>query len=59
MKQIRNSKNTKEKQTFSTFMGLINRKQIPVCRDCHVKIHNGRYDGIKLSELADPGLAKS
>ena len=59
IKHIRRRKNTKEKQTFSTFMGLINRKQVPVCRDCHLKIHNGSYDGIKLSELADPYLAKS
>lgn len=59
IKHIRSRKNTKEKQTFSTFMGLINRKQVPVCRECHLKIHNGSYDGIKLSELADPYLAKS
>jgi len=59
IKHIRRRKNTKENQTFSTFMGLINRKQVPVCRDCHLKIHNGSYDGIKLSELADPYLAKS
>jgi len=59
IKHIRKRKNTKAKQTFSTFMGLINRKQVPVCRDCHTKIHKGIYDGIKLSELADPDLAKA
>lgn len=59
IKHIRKRKNTKEKQTFSTFMGLINRKQVPVCRDCHSKIHNGSYDGIKLSKRADPDLTKS
>jgi len=58
IKHIRKRKNTKEKQTFSTFMGLINRKQVPVCRDCHMKIHSGYYDGIKLAHLADPDLAK-
>jgi nicotine oxidoreductase len=59
IKHIRSRKNTKEKQTFTSFMGLINRKQVPVCRDCHFKIHKGVYDGLKLSELADPGLAKA
>lgn len=58
IKHIRNRKNTKDKQTFTTFMGLINRKQVPVCRDCHLKIHKGEYDGIKLAELYDPYLAK-
>lgn len=58
IKHIRSRTNTKEKQTFLTLMGHINRKQIPVCRDCHLKIHRGSYDGIKLSELVDPDLAK-
>jgi predicted HNH restriction endonuclease len=40
-------------------MAEINRKQIPVCRDCHNKIHAGKYDGIKLSEFALPKLAKA
>ena len=59
IKHIRKRKNTKEKQTFSVFMGLINRKQVPVCRDCHMKIHKSEYDGMKLSELVDPNLAMS
>jgi nicotine oxidoreductase len=58
IKHIRNRKNTKEKQTFSIFMGLINRKQVPVCRDCHLKIHKGEYNSIKLAELSDSYLAK-
>ena len=58
IKHIRKRRNTKSKQTFTTFMGLINRKQVPVCRDCHMKIHKGDYDSIKLSELYDPNLAK-
>jgi len=29
-------------------MAQMNRKQIPVCHQCHVKIHKGKYDGIKL-----------
>jgi hypothetical protein len=31
---------------------LLNRKQIPVCTECHQKIHRGDYDGLRLSDLA-------
>ncbi len=44
---------------FAEVMSAINRKQIPVCRECHVKIHAGKYDGIKLSDFALPKLAKA
>nr|AZP40177.1 hypothetical protein [Ulva compressa] len=30
----------------------IRRKQIPVCRQCHKVIHDGKYDGRKLGSLA-------
>lgn len=36
---------------FLSQMGLINRKQIPVCRECHNKIHKGLYDDIALKNL--------
>lgn len=36
---------------FALQMSKINRKQIPVCRSCHNKIHNGEYDGINLKKL--------
>jgi group II intron reverse transcriptase/maturase len=32
-------------------MVSMNRKQIPVCKACHVDIHAGRYDGISLSTI--------
>lgn len=44
---------------FTAIMAKINRKQVPVCHACHVKIHNGKYDGLKLSEFALPKLAKA
>lgn len=37
---------------FSKQMSLINRKQIPVCHQCHTRVHRGEYDGISLPELA-------
>lgn len=36
---------------FTTIMSKLNRKQIPVCQPCHVKIHAGKYDGISLKNL--------
>lgn len=38
---------------FDKVMGYINRKQIPVCRKCHLDIHQGKYDGGSLKELAN------
>lgn len=52
-----NWKNPKNK-TFAQLMGLINRKQIPVCQQCHENIHQGKYDGMKLSDLLYPEIAK-
>lgn len=40
---------------FLKIMAILNRKQLPVCRACHRKIHAGGYDGLKLEDLAyDP-----
>lgn len=36
---------------FVSLMSKLNRKQIPVCKKCHLKIHKGDYNGMKLSEL--------
>jgi len=42
-------------QGFTRVMAALNRKQIPVCRQCHAKIHQGKYDGLNLRDLAyDP-----
>lgn len=32
-------------------MAIRNRKQIPVCQKCHVKIHGGNYTGDALNSL--------
>ena len=39
-------------------MGFINRKQIPVCLQCHNAIHAGRYDGINLRDFVYPEIAR-
>lgn len=32
-------------------MQQLNRKQIPVCHNCHTKIQSGKYDRIELNIL--------
>lgn len=46
----------KEGSRYSGFrkeMSLLNRKQIPLCRECHRKVHGGLYDGIQLRNLSE------
>lgn len=32
-------------------MRLVNRKTLPVCREHHLEIHSGKYDGTSLKKL--------
>ena len=58
MHHIRHVRKSGEKNTgFGQLLATINLKQIPVCRTCHMKIHAGKYDGLKLSDLANPRAA--
>ena len=43
---------------FTAVMRALNRKQVPVCEDCHRKIHCGEYDGIRLADLAYEFVAR-
>ena len=36
---------------FDKMMAKINRKQVPLCRKCHMDIHAGRYNGKSLKYL--------
>lgn len=36
---------------FHEQMALLNRKQIPLCKNCHKKVHAGLYDGPSLETL--------
>lgn len=38
---------------FGQVMKSLNRKTIPVCKECHIKIHKGTYDGYKLKDIFD------
>lgn len=43
---------------FSEVMKNLNRKQIPTCRKCHRKIHQGQYDGYDLGSLFDQDITQ-
>jgi len=38
---------------ISNTMKALNRKQIPLCRICHLRVHRGIYDGPNLSKILD------
>lgn len=37
--------------TFDKMLAKINRKQVPLCKNCHVLVHSGKHDGISLKNL--------
>lgn len=41
---------------FTGIMKALNRKTIPCCKKCHMKIHKGQYDGIRLRNIMDTDL---
>jgi group II intron reverse transcriptase/maturase len=55
VRHVRKMSDRKTTKGFLRLMGILNRKQIPVCKQCHQGIHSGKYDGLKLEDLAyDP-----
>lgn len=48
--------NIKGYKGFDKIVAALGRKQMPVCRDCHQKIHAGKYNGIALNEIYDVRL---
>jgi group II intron reverse transcriptase/maturase len=46
MKDVANTK-----AGWQQLMSAMRRKTLVVCRTCHTKIHNGQYDGVKLSKI--------
>lgn len=45
---VRKLSKTKRNDYLSIMMARMNRKQIPVCQKCHIKIHQGVYDGKRI-----------
>jgi hypothetical protein len=52
VRHMRKLSHKREATGFKRILRAINRKQIPVCKACHGKIHRGEYDHLKLSTLA-------
>lgn len=46
---VRKLSKAKRKDYLSSMMARMNRKQIPVCKKCHIKIHQGIYDGKRIT----------
>ena len=44
-------KNGYRYKEFTQEMALLNRKQVPLCKCCHQKVHSGLYDGPSLENL--------
>ena len=52
VRHIRKLSHQRTPTGFNRILRAINRKQVPVCKTCHRKIHRGEYDHIKLFALA-------
>ncbi len=52
VRHIRKASGKRKATGFNRILRMINRKQIPVCTICHGHIHQGRYDRLKLADLA-------
>jgi group II intron reverse transcriptase/maturase len=53
VKHIRKATEKIVKDHWTRLMSHMNRKQVPVCRKCHDKIHQGIYDGVAIRLLAE------
>jgi nicotine oxidoreductase len=49
---VRKLSDKRQATGFNRVLRMLNRKQIPVCKTCHEKIHRGTYDSLKLSDMA-------
>lgn len=52
VRHVRKRSHKREATGFNRILRALNRKQIPVCKACHGKIHRGEYDHLKLAEMA-------
>jgi len=51
VRYVREGFTSRRLQGFHRVMAALNRKQVPVCRSCHNKIHRGEYDGLSPKDL--------
>ena len=45
--------------SFDKLLAKINRKQVPLCSNCHHKVHAGKYEGTSLRFLASKNKGKN
>jgi group II intron reverse transcriptase/maturase len=61
VKHVRKVLKKKSPESFNAYleaMRLVNRKTLPVCREHHLQIHRGEYDGISLKNLFESFKSK-
>jgi hypothetical protein len=51
VRKVLKKKNPKAFNAYLEAMRLVNRKTLPVCREHHLEIHSGKYDGTSLKKL--------
>jgi group II intron reverse transcriptase/maturase len=51
VRQVLKKKPPKSFNAYLEAMRLTNRKTLPVCREHHLQIHSGKYDGVSLKKL--------
>lgn len=51
LKHLRKKKDSNAKKSYDQLIGALNSKQIPCCKQCHIKIHKGQYNGDNLREI--------
>jgi len=51
LSDLKKKRQGKERPAWVRQMIALSRKTLVVCRECHRKIHNGEYDGTKLTKL--------
>jgi group II intron reverse transcriptase/maturase len=52
VRHIRKLSSKRPASGFNRILRMLNRKQIPVCKACHENIHRGKYDRLKLADMA-------
>ena len=58
MHHVNSLKNIKKKSSdFNIILKQLNRKQIPICNSCHIRVTNGEYSGKSLNDLFHESLA--
>lgn len=50
---VRHLRKNKSTDCMTEIMQRMNRKQVPLCKNCHIKVHKGTYDGQSLRKVAD------